>query len=158
MKRPRLFPGIIFALLGMNVVIVGVTVYAANKDGGAVIEPDYYRKALAYDTLAAQQRDADALGWQYDTDLVAADDTTALRMQLQDDTQSAVTGAVVRAVAFASARADQRTHLLLRESSSGTYEASFEPDRAGLWRIELTIESRGRVISHKSDLMVGTTP
>ncbi|HWB20376.1 MAG TPA: hypothetical protein VG711_08765 [Phycisphaerales bacterium] len=39
MKRPRMFPGIIFALISINFIIVGVTVYFALSDKHFAIDP-----------------------------------------------------------------------------------------------------------------------
>ncbi len=160
MKRLRVFPGIIFVLLGMNVLIVAYTVYAANSDGGAAIEPDYYQKALAFDELQARQRENDALGWAYrvSIDQDDAHGPATLRLELRDAAAEPVTRATVRAVAFPSFRATERKRLLCAESQPGVYSAPIAIDRPGQWRVELTIESRGRTILHTADIIPAALP
>ena len=53
------WPGGVFLLLAMNMVIVGITVYAALSDKSVSIEKRYYEKALAWDETA-KQRDLNA--------------------------------------------------------------------------------------------------
>lgn len=160
MKRFHIFPGIIFALLGMNVAIVGYTVYAANSDGGAAIEPDYYRKALAHDVIAANDREAAALGWTYHVEFTpdAARKTHVLRASIADSSGAAVTGANVRAEAFPSVRANERVRLLCLEGKPGEYAAPISVTHHGQWRVELIIESRGRIVAHKSDVFAREAP
>lgn len=160
MKKFRVFPGIIFVLLGMNVLIVGYTVYAAGSDGGAVIEPDYYQKALAYDRIREQERADAALGWRYevgvDGDPAAGD--CVLRFALSEADAQPIRGATIRAVAFPSMRAGQRSQLLLHEGKPGDYAAPIRITHPGEWRIEFTIESRGRVVNHKTGIMFSRVP
>ena len=42
MSRIRLWPGIIFALLGVHACVVATTFYLANADPSVAVEPDYY--------------------------------------------------------------------------------------------------------------------
>lgn len=160
MKRFRVFPGIIFVLLGMNVLIVGYTVYAAGSDGGAVIEPDYYQKALAYDSIREQERAAASLGWTYDVGVESdpATGTTELRARIHEPDGRPIGGATVRAMAFPSMRAGERSMLLLRESAPGLYSAPIRITHPGEWRIELSIESRGRVVNYKADIQTMGRP
>lgn len=55
MSRFRLWPGMIFALLGLNACVVGVTLYLAHSDRSFAVEPEYDRKALAWQETAEQQ-------------------------------------------------------------------------------------------------------
>jgi nitrogen fixation protein FixH len=154
MKRFRMFPGIIFVLLGMNMAIVGYTVYAANSDGGAAIEPDYYRKALAHDTIREQERHDAALGWGYRVSVQPdpASGTSALNIVILDGKGGPITGATVHAVAFPSIRANERSQLLLKERAPGEYAALLDISHPGAWRIELTILCRGSTVNHRTDI------
>lgn len=158
MPRIRIFPGIIFVLLGMNMVIVGITVYAANMNGGAAVEPDYYRKAMAYDTLRVRSAQSDALDWRYHVELVGSTAERQLRVTITEPTGQRLTGATSRAEAFPGVRANERTKVLCREIEPGVYAAPVQVRWSGLWRIELTTESRGRLGTFKTDIHVQETP
>lgn len=154
MKRPPIFPGIVFVLLGMNVLIVGVTVYAANMNGGAAIEPDYYRKALAHDEIRKQEREAAALGWTYlmTFERDAESQATMLRAAIRESSGAPIVGASIRAEAFPSRRATARVRLLCRETEPGIYTSPIDLNYSGQWNIELTIESRGHTVIHKTSI------
>ncbi len=160
MPRFRMFPGIIFVLLGMNVVVVAITVYAAHKDGGAAIEPDYYRKALAYDTLQERQLASASLGWTVTAEFEADPQSgeNLLRIIATDGGGGPLTGAVVHADAFPSVRANERSRLLCREIRPGIYAAPLTLTRAGSWRIEATVESRDHVFVQRTDIATPGTP
>lgn len=147
MKRFNVFPGIIFVLLGLNFVIVGITVVAAHSDGGAVIEPDYYQKALHWDEHRAQQEHSRTLGWSAGIDLTSRQGAWVLGATVKDRAGEAIVGAKVRAVAFRSADAGRRQTLDLRETSPGRYEAAVQAGIAGGWHVELNIEARGEVFT-----------
>lgn len=60
MKPAALWP---LAVIGVLAVTVGANVWliqVAREPNGAVIEPDYYRRAVAWDSLAARQGRSDA--------------------------------------------------------------------------------------------------
>lgn len=158
MKRFNVFPGIIFVLLGLNFVIVGITVVAANSDGGAVIEPDYYQKALHWDEHRAQQEHSRALGWNADLDLTSRQGSWVLGATVKDRAGQTIAGAKVRAVAFRSADAGRRHTLELRETSPGRYEAAVPSARPGDWHVEVNIEARGEFFILKTFVIAEDAP
>lgn len=148
MKRFNLFPAIIFVLLGLNFLIVGITVFAANSDGGAAIEPDYYQKALHWDEHRAQERRSLALGWDVRADLTRRDGALALRVHVHDAAGAAISGASVHATVFRSAEARRRFTLELRETNTpGEYGAAVPSGAAGAWQVELAVAARGNEYS-----------
>ncbi len=153
MKRAfNLFPGIIFAFIALNMCIVGLTVYLAASDRSAAIEPDYYRKAVAWDTIARQRQRNAALAWSVrivtSTD---ADGTAALSLTLVDAASTPITDAAIRLTAFPSARAADRMDLTLTESAPGVYTAPWHARRAGLWEFEVLAHARDETFtSHVS--------
>lgn len=155
MKRLNIFPGIIFALLGLNFAIVGITVFAANSDGGAVIEPDYYQKALRWDDRRALDDRWRALGWTADVELQPRTNATAIVLNLADRAGGRIGGAVVQALAFRSADAGRRHQLDLKEVGPGRYEGVAPAAGRGEWQVELRIRALGelftRVVSATSE-------
>ena len=143
MSRIRLWPGIIFALLGVHACVVATTFYLANADPSVAVEPDYYGKALAWDRQQSREADSKALGWimTLEPGPVAGARTT-LAITLVGPDGSAVTGASVRVESFANVRSGQRRLSVVGEQSPGRYVGEFNSDRSGLWQFRVTA-SRG---------------
>ena len=59
-----LWPGLVFALLGGQLLLVCVLAYIAVADGSFAVEPDYYQKGLHWDATAEQLRANARLGWK----------------------------------------------------------------------------------------------
>ncbi|MBX3406194.1 MAG: FixH family protein [Phycisphaeraceae bacterium] len=158
MKRLNLFPGIIFALLGLNFVIVGITVYAANSDGGAVIEPNYYQRALHWDDQRALEERGRVLGWSAGVELTVKDGATAIGVKLADRAGDPIGGATVRALAFRSADAGRRHELILREVGPGRYEGLVPTRGGGAWQVELRIQARGELFTYVASVSAEGAP
>jgi len=135
-----LWPGIIFALLGMNVVIVGVTVYAATKDGPLGVEPGYYDKAVNWDEHLAAVHRSEVLGWKADVSVLPAKEGApgaTLRVELRDKSGAGVAGAVMTAEIFHNAHSGVRSTCPLSFIEAGVYEGPAPIDRAGVWQVRL---------------------
>lgn len=146
MKPAQLWPA---AVVGVLAITVGANVWliwAARDPNGAVIEPDYYRKAVAWDTTAARQARSDDLRWRADAALGATDGARAhVRATLVDSLGAPVAGADVRLEAIHNLEAARRVHATLGESAPGVYEADAALDRAGLWELRLTARRGGEL-------------
>src|SRR5262245_15559818 len=145
MKRPMLMPAMVFGLLGLNVCIVGVTVYLAHNDASFAVEPDYYRQAMAWNATAAQQRRNAELGWTAGVGLGgtrAGERSVSVRLSGRDG--APIRGAAVDLVTFHSARAGRRLAATLMESADGRYETTLPIDRPGEWEFRLSVR-RGAV-------------
>lgn len=77
--RWKPWPGIIFVLLGANMVIVGITIVATARTATPV-EADYDIKALHWDDLASQNQRNKSLGW---TVVPTADAAPGSRLRLE---------------------------------------------------------------------------
>lgn len=124
------WPAAVVALIAFNMVVVGVTLYFAANDPSVAVEPDYYRRALDWDAEARQRAASERLGWRA---MVRLEADRTLRLRLEDRDGAPISGAGVRATAFAEARSGDRSELLLGEAAPGEYTAPFEPSRAGRW-------------------------
>lgn len=139
MRRPRLFPEMIFGLIGVNMVIVAVTVAAATRDRSFAVEPDYDVKALRWDEQRAAAERSRALGWSATlTAERTAPEAGYLAVTLTARDGTPIEGAVVDLDMFHSARAAHHTRLRLSPGAPGVYGAPAPLDRHGLWEIELT--------------------
>jgi nitrogen fixation protein FixH len=130
----KLWPHFIFVLLGVNFVVVGVTLYFALSDSSFAVEPDYYRKALAWDQSARQLEASARLGWKAD---IRAD-RSAVQVNLSDATGAPLVGAQVEITCFAHTRAADRSLLALAETQPGLYTAPATLPRPGRWQFRLT--------------------
>jgi nitrogen fixation protein FixH len=140
MKKPHLFPGIVFGLLGLNVSIVGFTLYLAYSDRSFAVEPDYYQKAIGWDDTAAALERSIALGW---TATFQTGDVGALgrnvSLTLADRVGAPIESAAVSLVAFHNARAAQQLRCDLSPSGRpGVYTAQLDLARPGLWEFRIT--------------------
>lgn len=150
MRRPRLWPGIIVAVLGVHVCIVVTTALLATADKSVAVEPDYYRKAVAWDRQRDVENRSSALGWTVRlTPGAAAGPATPLRIDLAGPDGAPIAGAALEVEAFANVRSADRRRTTLKETTPGTYEGTFNADRSGLWQFRLSA-------SRALDRFVGT--
>jgi len=127
-------------------VILGATVAAnlwvmkiANSDPSFAIEPDYYRKAVNYDSTMAQQRENATLGWTMRTQLAPIGDGThtTLTVTLRDAHAGALTGAQVAVMTRYNARANDTLTAVLTEAAPGRYETLLPIAHPGEWEVRV---------------------
>jgi nitrogen fixation protein FixH len=137
--KQRIWPAIIILILVVDVG-VGVRMMAvANDDPTFAVEPDYYAKAVAWDSTTAQAHRNTALGWQLTPELgpVAAGKNSTLTMQLRDRDGAAITGARVSLDAIPVSHAEDVIHSDLPSAANGGYAASLPMNRTGLWELRI---------------------
>src|SRR3954471_17397042 len=100
---PISLAGVLAATVAANIWVAVL----ANDDPSFAIEPDYYKKAVAWDTPLAQARHNALLGWRLTPTMsaISSDGSSLLSAQLTDSTGAAISGAVIRVAALAVARA-----------------------------------------------------
>jgi nitrogen fixation protein FixH len=135
--RVRLWPGMVFGLIGLNFCVVAATVYAAHARRSAfAIETDYDRKALRWDDAARQLRTNAQLGWSVRVDSVEGG---RLRISLLDRDGHGLDGADVRAEVFHHARAGDRVVAALAHEAGGRYAAGVRIATPGLWELRFEV-------------------
>ncbi len=134
------WPGLIFVMLGVNVAIVSITIFYATTDRSFAVEPDYYRKAMTWDELAAQRTLNDELGWMIDVPESVSGQP--ISVSLHDRDGESITAAEVRMTAFHHAFAHTRLETILDEISPGLYRSGESLTRPGTWEIRLTVNVR----------------
>ena len=171
--RFRFWPAGIFVLLGMNFVVVGITVYAAVTTRTPV-ERDYYQRALHFDDNAQQRRMNQSLGWRLEATLRArapepsvlpqppreppnsdADSTPSLskvpssastptlHTMLTDSEGKPIRSAQIGVEAVYESDPGVRFEGELVEVAPGEYAAAIPIDRSGLWRMSLIASASG---------------
>ena len=155
MRSPskRLWPGMIFALLGLNVCIVAFTVMASRAQSSSFsVEQDYDRKALHWDETARQRARNAELGWTLD---LKGMDGKELMAQVRDREGQAVGGAHIQFEAFHHARARERIFGELRESPEGGYSGAVPIDRPGLWEFRFIVRRGSEVFTQDMTRVMG---
>ncbi|TWT41699.1 FixH [Phycisphaerae bacterium RAS1] len=142
--RPAVWfwPALVFALLGMQVVICGAIIYASNTDPTFAVEPDYYQKSLNWDAAQAQQRAQNALGWTLSLDVSSTATPLGqrqLRCRLADRDGQPLEGAAVSAEAFHHARGNERTRIDFTAAAPGSYEAAALLRKPGVWEFRFDV-------------------
>lgn len=129
---------ILLALLGTQMAVLT----SVLADPTFSTEPDYYRKAVDWDTHMARTRQSQALGWSARARVEADGASPSLSVTLETSGGEPVSGARVRASAFHNARASRRLALELDETAKGEYRTHFGAQPPGLWELRLEA-SRG---------------
>ncbi len=158
MKKGWYWPWLVAALLLFTAGFQGWLLYAATHDPSMSIEPDYYRKAVAWDSRMAQDSVNRSLGWRAVASLGAVGpDGAGLTLVLTDDAGAPVSGARVRVTGIHNLDGARHVRGALAEAGSGAYAARLPFDRAGLW--ELQVEAlRGHdrfTVSLRTDAVAG---
>ena len=150
---PWLLAAGLLGIVGVNTVML----FVANSDlNGAVVEPDYYRKAIAWDSTMALNEESNALGWSANVSLwreggaakpaavTSADSGGAVAVQLQDASGEAVTGAAVSVTLIHNADAGHPISLrLATRTSPGEYSAAAPLVHNGLWEVRVDARRAG---------------
>ena len=105
----------------------------ASDDPSFAVEPNYYQKAVAFDSTMAQERRNVALGWVATTSLA----NRTIAVTLRDSVGAPVTGAKLRVDARFNARANDVLQAALVERAPGRYEGSIAASRSGEWEVRV---------------------
>jgi nitrogen fixation protein FixH len=130
---------VVTVILGVTIVANIVVMRIASSDPAFAIEPDYYKKAVAFDSTMATERRSLDLGWTA-TSVFASSDSggqRTLTVTIVDAQQLPVQGATVTIVALANARANDLLSAALREVSPGHYQSALAARFAGQWEVRI---------------------
>lgn len=138
LESGRLWPWFIALLLVATAGGQFVMVYAATHDPTFAVEPDYYKKAVAWDTTMVRERENLRLGWQAAGSMARTDAGAEVRIALTDSTGSPVAGAEVRVMAIHNLDGSHPVAIVLRESGPA-YRGVLPDARRGLWELRLDV-------------------
>ena len=156
MKPGTIWPFVIAGALGLHVVGSLVMVYFATSNESYAVEPDYYRKALAWNDKQAQDRRNAELGWQLEfTVEPAPGQDPTLSVELTRGDGSPVNGAAVNVEAFANARRNDVFTASLTTSAAG-YETTLPMRRNGLWEFRFTVTRGDDLFTYRDTRHVWT--
>jgi nitrogen fixation protein FixH len=113
----------------------------AGSDPSFAVEPDYYRKAVAWDTTMAEAAQNTRLGWQLTVESMATSGTAPaqLSVQLRDREGKPMDGASLEVAATHNARADHIVTGTFADAGGGRYVAALDARRPGLWELRFTV-------------------
>ena len=111
----------------------------AGSDPSMAIEPDYYKKAVGFDSTMAEKRRSNALGWSAITtlDSVVAGSATLVHVHLSDSTGAPITDATVTIVALFNARANEVQAVTLAQETAGSYSGRLSILYPGEWEVRV---------------------
>lgn len=135
----KLWPGMIFALIGLNFCVVALTVYASTRNANAhSVVPDYDRRALNWNQAVQELARNKELSWSIRIEEMGGEE---IAVSLEDKESRAIEGADISVEAFHHAHAGNRLRSRLRESK-GLYRGSLPIGEAGLWDLSFTVRHR----------------
>lgn len=154
MKAKALWPLAVVGALAVTVAANVALLVVASDSRHLAVEPDYYAKAVAWDSTMAVREGSRALGWSLDADLAPAAGGASLRVAIEDREGVPVAGAEVRVEAIHNLDSGRRVRAPLREQGPGRYEASLPLGHRGLWelRFDATRGSERYAVSLRRDL------
>lgn len=136
--------GVIFSLLGLQILLSSVAVFLSTSDPSNVIVDGYYEQALSWDQQRATQAASDALGWKSVVKLEAAAELLSkpkLELTLLNRVGLPVQNSQIEGLLFHHARAGDVFKVRFTETSPGHYSALVPIQQPGLW--ELSIVASG---------------
>ncbi|HEY9227934.1 MAG TPA: FixH family protein, partial [Gemmatimonadaceae bacterium] len=141
MKPGAAWPYGIAAVLTLTVAANVALYYVAGRDPSFAIEPNYYAKALAWDSTLAQARRNQAFGWRVTPALAAFSRESGgarLSITVTDSAGTPIAGAVVRVYALYNARAGTVLESALRSDRDG-YSTHLAVTHSGQWELRFDV-------------------
>jgi nitrogen fixation protein FixH len=144
LKPGAWWPIAIVGVLAVTVVANVALILAARDPNAYVVEPDYYRKAVNWDSTMAEARASVALGWRVDAAFGDWTPTgTTLRVLMVDSTGAPLTGAMVKVELINNLSPETPVHAAPGEVGGGRYQARVPLARPGQWELRLQARRAG---------------
>ena len=140
MRPGAWWPIAVVAVLGVTVAANAWLLLAASDPQATVVEPDYYRRALKWDSTAAVAARSARLGWSADAAIGPLDreGRALVEVRVRDAGGEPVRGARVRVTAIHNREADRHLEARLGETPGG-YAGTLALHHAGLWELRLEV-------------------
>ena len=139
MNAARWWPAALVLVLAVTVLANIALFWKANHDPSFAVEPDYYQRAVEWDSTVARRSRSAALGWRADVRLSPPEAGAAtLRVRLSTRDGADLDSADVRAEASHNAHGADLFAVRLRATGPGQYAARIPSTARGLWRVDLS--------------------
>ena len=142
-KAGRFWAWLPAGLLGTMFVGLGTLAYIAIDDPSFALEPNYYDKAVHWDSSEAEARASNVLGLKLEFTsplTVGANGSVNVQLGVKDRRELAFSGAQVQIEAFPNAYASHVEHILLRETAAGVYTGDLSRGVVGLWELRIVVK------------------
>lgn len=144
MKAAAAWPLAIGAVLALTVIANVALLVAAGAPGATQVEPDYYRRALAWDSTQADRVRSAALGWRAEAAFATpVAQGTPISVALLDAGDQPVRGARLELLAIHNLAPGAPATWRLTEVAPGRYEAIVRPGHRGRWELRLLASRAG---------------
>jgi hypothetical protein len=152
MKRGSGWPIAITVILGLTVAANVWIAVVAGDDPSFAIEPDYFHKAVTWDSTLAQARKNAQLGWRLESKLAAFDPRLGARLSvtLVDSAGTPISDAIVHVSALYNARANQIFSATLAspvDAQAADYTAQLPVTHAGEWELRFQVVRGGKTFT-----------
>lgn len=151
-RRAWLGPSVVAGIVIADLIGAGTLIVCSQRDPAFGVEPDYYAKALAWDsTRAALERSA-RLGWSatITDDGPAEGGARRVVLRLASGDGAPIRGASIGCIAFHNARSTDRVSPAFAERPTGApgeYEAMLSAPRPGAWEFRIAASAgEGRFV------------
>ena len=154
----RRWPLIVIGLLAAQATGLAVMITIAVSDPSVGVEPDYYEKAVAWDSSVAADRAAKNLGWDAALNmgpLTAAD--RELHVNISGKDARGIDEARVHVELFHQARSGHRLEADLTGLGAGGYATRLPITRPGLWEVRITVRQGPNLAAFTKTLEVPRT-
>lgn len=143
-QKKFVWPALVVVILGSFVTFTLMAARIASDDPSFAIEPDYYQKAVTWDSTMAESRRTAALGWTVTAALSAIDanKSALLTLNLRDSLGAPVTNAKIDVEVRLVAHAGVVSRVAPAPTHDGTYAARVPFAHAGLAELRI-IATRG---------------
>jgi nitrogen fixation protein FixH len=159
MTAARWWPAALVAVLAITVVANVALYWKANHDPSFAVEPNYYQRAVEWDSTVARRDRSDALGWRADARLAPPEaGEAALLVRLTTREGAELDSADVRAEVSFNARGAEVFELRLLPTGPGRYAGRILSTARGLWRVDLSAVRGADVFSERVTLDNGVPP
>lgn len=147
MKPGQLWPAAMIAVLALTVIANLAVLSLAHDPDAAIVEPDAYPRAVAWDSTAARRDASDALGWTAVAAIGALEGAgesarADVQVTIVDRDGRPVDGASVTVEAIHN-REIRRPSAELAARGGGAYAAAMPLPRAGLWELRVQADRGG---------------
>jgi nitrogen fixation protein FixH len=155
----RWWPAALILVLAVTVVANVALYWKANHDPSFAVEPNYYQRAVEWDSTVARRARSAALGWTMAVRLTPPEQGgSTLLVDLHTQDGAALDSADVRAEASHNARGGEVFRLRLAPTGPGRYAARIPSAARGLWRVDLAAVRGAEVFSERVTIDNGALP
>ncbi len=160
MKSGAVWPMAIVGVLGLTVIANVFLWRAANAPGTNDLEPDYYRRALAWDSTQTARVKSASLGWRAQAAIgLAGAGGEELHVTLTAHDGAPIVGAEVQVLGVHNLDPAHPVHWTLVEQPDGRYAAPVHLPHTGRWELRVNAargDDRFETVEHAEALRDGT--